>query len=511
MIVSDGRTDPEKLKELLGNPEETHLDLKAAVDLTDAEDKLKFVKDAVTMSQRRPGGYILIGVDNDGNPCLPIGTIQDRARYDGSRLQALIRSYIEGEVHVLVQIHELDGNEVVMVYVQHNRDGLPVPFDRDGNYHGPDGKPVKVFRKGEIFVREGAENVPIRYAHWHDLLSAYAERIRRDAEATAHRLLNEVLAARQGSTGAVQDVPLLMEMDEATFAAAAVSLLESGNDVRLRQFIRAFVVKAGRGASLDEFTATLDKWTVFCAQALYFERPEIVDEALEKLCDAYKQFGIDEDATRRRFAVVIRIYVIGALAVRLGEWETIRSLTLRPVPSSSYDPNYIYSSWIRNATVLVARANLHVESDVPSQTRAGFVLSAARELMVEHPAMRPDLTDDQVPADEISASDAALNSLCEFDIAYCFIVVAMGTDHGSAYPSSSAFGEDRVKPMAQRIVADANLRERMFPGVANGNIAAAIAEVYDVGIRESASHYGGRWWGMPPSVDDWVGRHRPTL
>jgi len=44
LIVPDGRTDPEKLRELLGNPEETHIDLKAKVDLTDNEDKLKFVK-----------------------------------------------------------------------------------------------------------------------------------------------------------------------------------------------------------------------------------------------------------------------------------------------------------------------------------------------------------------------------------------------------------------------------------------------------------------------------------
>lgn len=134
------------------------------------------------------------------------------------------------------------------------------------------------------------------------------------------------------------------------------------------------------------------------------------------------------------------------------------------MPSSLYDPDYIYSSWIRNATVFVARANLHMESDEPAQARGGFVLSAARNVMVEHPAMRPDLTEDQVPTDEISARDAALNSLCEFDIAYCFIVAAMGSGHGSAYPSSSAFDEDRSKPMAQRIVADANLREQMFPG-----------------------------------------------
>jgi hypothetical protein len=508
MIVPDGRTDPEKLDELLGNPEETHLDLKAKVDLTVAEDKLKFVKDAVTMSQRPPGGYILIGVDDDGKPCMPVGTITDRSRFDGSRIGALIRGYIEGEVHVLVQIHDVNGNEIVMVYVQQNRDRLPVPFSKDGQYQGDDGKTVTVFRKGEIFVREGAENVPIRYAHWQDLLSAYSEKIRSEAGAATTNLLNEVIAARQQTAGVAADVPLLFDMDEATFAAATVSLLQSGNDVLLRQFIRSLTATTGPAASLDDFTAALDKWTIFCAQALHYERRDLVDEAIDKLRGVFKSFGEDETAIRKRFAVVIRIYVLGSLAVRLEAWETVRSLSLQPVPSSTSYPDYIYSSWIRNSTVFVARANLDADPDDPSQQgRAGFILSAARELMVEHATMRPDLTDRQVPADEITHDDIALNSLCEFDIAYCIVVAAMGTDHGSAYPSSVAFDEDRAKQMAQRLVADASIRQRLLPGVADPEIAEAIADIYEIAIRESANNSGGRWWAMPPSVDQWVNQN----
>src|SRR5258708_6657089 len=149
MIVPDGRTDLEKLKELLGNPEQTHLDLKAKVVITGTADKLKFVKDSVTMASRPQGGYILIGVDDAGNPCAPIGTIADRSRFDGSRLGALIRAYVEAAVHVAVEVHEHGGNEIVVVYVR-NPDGLPVPFNKDGQYPGSDGKPVTVFRKGEI-------------------------------------------------------------------------------------------------------------------------------------------------------------------------------------------------------------------------------------------------------------------------------------------------------------------------------------------------------------------------
>jgi Putative DNA-binding domain len=510
MIVLDGRTDPEKLKELLGNPEETHLDLKAKVDLNDPADRLKFVKDAVTMSSRPLGGYMLIGVDDDGKPCMPIGTIPDRSRFDGSRLGALIRSHIEAAIHVVVQIHNLDnGNEVVLVYVK-NTDGLPVPFNKDGQYQGSDGKTVTVFRKGEIFVREGAENVPIRYAHWQDILSAYADKIRGEASATAQALLNEVIAARQTSPNGPLDVPLLMDMDESTFAAAMVSLLESGNDVRLRQFIRSLSGTAGPATSVDEFIHALNKWSIFCAQALYFERGDLVDDAIEKLCDAYKKLGIDADATHKRLAVVERIYVLGRLAVRQEAWETVNSLVLRPVPTNVHEPQYIYSSWIRHAQVYATRANLDAtEPDEQGRRRGGFIISAARELMVEHPPIRPDLTDAQIPAEEITRDDVALNTLCEFDIAYCFIVAAMGTGRSAGYPSSAAFDEDRAKAMAQRIVADQDVRHRLFPDVDEATIAQAIQAVYEVAVRESANNYGGRWWDMPPSVAAWVSRHLP--
>lgn len=510
MIVPDGRTDREKLNELLGNPEETHLDLKAKVDLAANEDKLKFVKDAVTMSQRPPGGYILIGVADDGTPCKPVGTITDRSRFDGSRIGALIRSYIEGEVHVFVQIHEVDGNEIVVAYVQQNRDGLPVPFNKDGQYQGADGKTVTVFRKGEIFVREGAENVPIRYAHWQDILSKYAEKIRGDAGAASQSLVNEVIAARQQAAGVAPDVPLLMTMDEATFAAAMVSLLESGNDVRLRQFIRSLTATTGPAASLNDFTAAVDKWTVFCSQALYFERFDLVDEAIDKLRGVYKTFGDDEISNRKRFAVVIRIYVIGSLAVRLGAWESVTTLSLQPVPSSTRHPGYIYSSWIRNSTVFVSREELDADPDNPTQKRSGFILSAARDLMVEHAAMRPDLVDNQVPADDITHDDIALNSLCQFDIAYCIIVAAMGTGKSSAYPSSAEFDEDRATPMAQQLVADASIRQRMLPGVPDPEVAVAIRDMYELAIAQSARNRYGRWWAMPQSVDQWVSQNLPS-
>lgn len=133
MMVPDGRMDSEKLEELLGNPEDTHLDLKAEVDLDSTEGKLKFTKDVVAMSNRPPGGYILIGVDdNETPPCMPAGTITNsKKRFDGARLGGLVRRYIEGgEVHLSVRVHELRGNQIVMIFVPHHRDCYLCPSAR---------------------------------------------------------------------------------------------------------------------------------------------------------------------------------------------------------------------------------------------------------------------------------------------------------------------------------------------------------------------------------------------
>ncbi|WP_157897806.1 AlbA family DNA-binding domain-containing protein [Mycolicibacterium rutilum] len=141
--------DSEKLEELLGNPEDTHLDLKAEVDLDSTEGKLKFTKDVVAMSNRPPGGYILIGVDDNETPCMPAGTITNSKRFDGARLGGLVRRYIEGEVHLSVRVHELRGNQIVMIFVPHHRDCLPVPFSKDGQFEeSSKNRMGLVFREG---------------------------------------------------------------------------------------------------------------------------------------------------------------------------------------------------------------------------------------------------------------------------------------------------------------------------------------------------------------------------
>ncbi len=266
MIVVDGRTDREKLIELLQVPEQTHLEFKSELDLTTKRDELNFVKDAVSMSNRSPGGYILVGVNDDRTLALPIGTIADRARFDGARLGDTIRRYIEGEVHVMSQVHEVDGHEVILIYLPHHRDGLPVPMSKLGQFQEENGKQVVVFREGDVLVREGAKNTPLRHAHWNDLLDRRDQRLREEARTHVDSLIADLATAMRAGGAGPTLVPMSVEMADDAFGEAVASHLEAGSDIRLRQFL-------GQTAALvsnpDERRTALDKITILTAHAMY--------------------------------------------------------------------------------------------------------------------------------------------------------------------------------------------------------------------------------------------------
>ena len=268
MIVVDGRTDLEKLRELLPQPEQTHLEFKSSLDLVDSRARVEFVKDAVSMSNRPPGGYILIGAHEGGALSLPRGTIQDAALFDGARLGDLIRKYIEGEVHLISQLHALDDHEVVLVYIPHHRDGLPVPMSATGQWRKPNGTDTVVFREGDVLVREGAKNTPLRHAHWHDLLSQRDRRLREEARQQSDLLLAELAKALRNSPSTPVAIPLAADSSDDAFVQALISNFETNSDVRIRQFL-AQAKSSARDESV--LTEMIDKITILAAQALFFD------------------------------------------------------------------------------------------------------------------------------------------------------------------------------------------------------------------------------------------------
>jgi hypothetical protein len=228
MIVPDGRTDEEKLRQLLAAPEETHLDFKASVDLASTKDRIEFVKDAVTMGNRPPGGYLVIGADDSGNPCIAAGTLVNPRQFDGANLNQQVRKFIEHQTKIISQRHRIDDHDLVLVWIPHHSDGLPVPMKATGQYRDDKGKDQVVFREGDLLIREGAANVPLRYAHWAEILREHDDRIRAEAEKTAQAMLRTFLEER-GQVGSLRaPTPLLMDMDNDTFAAAVAEHLEAG-------------------------------------------------------------------------------------------------------------------------------------------------------------------------------------------------------------------------------------------------------------------------------------------
>jgi hypothetical protein len=503
MIVLDGRNDREKLAELLAAGEQTHLDYKAVLDMSRKRDKLNLVKDVVAMSNRPGGGYILVGVDDSGTPCLPSGTL-NRTRFDGASIGQLVRSYVEGQIEVHPQIHDLEGNrEVVVVLVEGHRDGLPVPMAKIGQYRDTNDDDVVVFREGEVLIREGSANVPLRHSHWADLLRERDRMIRDQAQQDIQDLVAQVVGQmRSRSDPAV--APLAAEMDEATFVDAVISNLEAGSDIRLKQFVaQARSVATSSQSTPDQVTDILDRVTILGAQAIFFERDDEVRAAVETLHAAYTQVAAGSgDTAPRLVEIITRAYILGSLAVRRRRWSLVGCIVHKPVETPP-GGGYVYASWLRHGQVQGSRAKLFPPD------KSGLLVSAARAIVANHPGMRPDVLDDAVPPmEQLDDSDELLNSLCQFDLAYCLTVTAEGRGETRAYPACAAFHQIRANPTYVTVATDNGARKELFTESDDAQIAAAIVEVHEAASTESWN-YGGFWSDLPLPALQFVRDHLP--
>jgi len=268
-------------------------------------------------------------------------------------------------------------------------------------------------------------------------------------------------------------------------------------DVQLRQFLRSLAQFVRADVPRAETERALDKWAIIACQAMYFERTDLVERAITVFHEAYAALPmVGADIVEKRLAIVIRLYVVGSMAVRMGAWTVITSIVQRPAQIDPTDYEYVHSSWIRHGHVEAARASLTGDA-----AQGGYLISVARELMVAQPSMRPDVHESLVAtASNPAADDTLLNSLCQFDILYCLLVAAEGqTSVRSFYPSTAAFDESRADPALVKIAGDNTVRTTLFPNSNDGEIAGAIYKVVRLAMQE-AFNFGGRWWGPPPSV-----------
>lgn len=497
-VTVDGRTDMEKLIELLGEPEQEHLDFKEGVDLSKSEDKVKFVKDVVAMSNCPPGGYLLIGVSDSGKPVAPIGTF-DRKRFDGARLNDLIRNYTEGQIHIISQLHEIEGREVVLIYTHHEGSGLPVPMNKIGQYKNDNGKDGVCFRPGEVWLREGAQNVLLRWSHWDMLLRGRDQRIREETRADVNSLIAELSKALRGGPGKIS-IPLTADMADEAFVESMITNLEIGSDLRIGQFLASAIAT---DSNTDTFCQSLDKLTIVAVQALALGISNITKRAVDTLITIYRQ--LDHDAAAQKLEVIVRAYVIGAAAVRYRAWGVVRDLVLHP-SSARPSLDYVYSSWIREGQVKASRSKLF-----PGDSRGSLMIPSARLLAIEHAAMRPYLPSVETSIDDsYDSPDRLLDSLCQFDILYCLVIAAEGRHHGKAYPASSAFRQERANPALSLVVSNSEVRRELLPESDDARVAQAIHEVFDLAKNQSMQvQLSGDWWWNPPwDVENFIEKYQ---
>lgn len=496
MNIVDGRTDRDKLLELLQQQEQTHLEFKRAVDLQTKQGKAIFVKDIVALANSDPGGYMVVGVADDGKPCQRSGELGDLALYDGARLSDLIHGYIEAAIQVVTQPHTIDGYDLVLILARPPQKRLPVPFSKHAQFKNEATNRMEtVFRIGDIVRRENAKVAPIRWAHWEEILEHRDAKIRAEARASTDSLINELItefrSSRKHGTSPQLINPNLAPNE---FIEAVESYFESGTHTPLTKVIHR-VSSTLRKTST--FETGLQQLSVLAVNALLFREYDVYSAVIDELYDTYNTQYIRDPKALVRY--VSYIYVIGSCAVRLKRWREIQDLVVRPVDVSDH---YRYPSWIRHAQVEATRNSLFDHKTL--------MISDARYLQVSVPGLAPDLEPaEQVPADELSPDDELVNSLCQFDLLYCTVVALTESSRGEGYPASSMMAGERSLPIIADLMQDDRMWQTLFPQKSRSEGADSILHVLDR-AREEARRTG-RWWHPPRTVGELLSFGRYSL
>lgn len=506
-VVWDGRTDEEKLQELLRLGEQTQLDFKVELDLRDRKHELDFVKDAVAMANRPPGGYILIGITDEGNLPDKPWRIKNRQMFDGATLRDKIGKYIEADIEVVSQIHTLNGSDVVVVAIFSTRSGLPVPMMSVGQYNKPNGKgrmkTKTVFRPGEIFIRDGAGNVPVRYRDWPSVLSKHDHHMKEAATSDVNSLMSKLADAIGG--GSKVNVPLEPFLADETVSSAIRANIRQGNRAELKIFLqnsRDDIVMN------DDLVKPLVRLVGVGCEAMLADDHYLAVKTIETMYDAFASIAKSPSAVA---ATVVAGYLFGAAAVRTGCWELIPELVLRPFQRTPAHPRY--SSWIRYGQIEASAHNQYPFSSQPPDENHhdddnGTMISEGLSWARSNPLLRPDVLHDfGLNNNRTRTTETLLNSLCQFDFLYAWLVNASARQHGGggAYAASSAFKHWRTLPIIERTITNGEIRAKLFPTSTEKEIAHALRSTYSHAEKVSnREKYFTGWEPLPPWISNFI-------
>jgi hypothetical protein len=218
----------------------------------------------------------------------------------------------------------------------------------------------------------------------------------------------------------------------------------------------------------NDLTKMLDRLAVLGAASLRFNQQWLFDSFVRTSLNIYLS-GFEELRDRRRqtatkgipeavlwLNVVIRIFAVGAYAVRLEEWGAVRKLALQTFPEFPHRSAGDEEHWLRHATIRAAWGKL-LDSSGPQLVKGGELISFAQRLIDVEPGLRPDLP---------QRDERLVDSIAQFDLLVLLVVSAkLGTyDTSHVYPSMAAWGLRRSEPVILKVLSDNEVLNELFCG-----------------------------------------------
>ena len=517
LVVLDGRVTDEKLAELLDlQAEQPELDFKGIISPGTTEGLVELALHVGAMSVA--GGYLVGGVDSHG---VPTGEMDrcDTRLFDEARLAPKLHKYLPASVSIRSRVAQRHGHTVVLIYVAPHPNGYAI-FHTAGQYRGQNGKDVIAFRAGDAYWREGTRSVRISQAGMEQIIAlriAVAKNDWIDEQQAIRRSEREEIergyAARDLARAPLGTLNFGLAADE--LRIAVLELLRADDRIALHHLMNDATRRAAAAIENDdedELARLLDRIAGLGAVFLEYEQDELFTRIIGIFADIYSmpirphddlRLGMSAsiDPTERAphifLTVIERIYGLGALAVRLHRWEAIRVLTLqRPERTGDY-----YNSWLRHALTMGSRAKQLERRDDNGRTIPTSLLTRAAMVIGQEPALHPDTSD----------SDAILTSLAQFDL---LANLAAIDDSGSTaskvfYPNWARFQQERIQPIADRVVTDSELRQAVFRNHSDAELAIVFQSIGEMANSE-AFRYDGFWgWGQT-LVGEFIEKNAPT-
>lgn len=501
-----GQVNVERLRALLDEQGESeHLDYKATCDLTSKRDCAQIARHIGAMAVK--GGHIIIGAGNSGGPSGSFDSKKAKL-FDEAKLRPKLQKFFSDGLSFQTAEHELEGSTYVIIRVEPHPDGF-CAFHEDGAYEEGD-KTKFAFRKGQVYARHGTSSEPCNQADLLGIIERKVEEAKESLRAEHTDQLAEVLkkAQAQQTLATAPASTLSWRMDEDTFVATIIEQVRRDDPIPLRLLLRrmegdaARLVSEGEEAELETL---LDRLACLAANFVLLETDELFKQVVRALVSIYNlgfdargmtQSGKPITSARLWLLVIERVMAVGSVLVREERWEVARDLTLQRGKGYEFTETTMpYVTWIRHATTEASRGG-QLTQVVEDKRVDKSLLWMVQELVQRSECLRQGLAADD---------ERILDSLCQFDMLAMVTTLAeaarIGDVNPSAlrwshhyYPHFARFFEHRSLPMLERVITDQVVREQVFPGRSDDELAGVIRWVDHTATQE-AFRYSG-WDGM---------------